>query len=161
METRVGVGRNLKTIHLTAFRGNQDSTFGTLGTIEHNSLRTFKEGNLFNLRRKHVVGRTLHTVDNHERKIAVIIIVETLVVHTPKIVAIPSADEGIHIFKATHHVIFLLEFFHINIGNSSQQMVGIRIAESNMDLLFHHCGISIVSSLGIDRQWRRGHHGKE
>ena len=40
-------------------------------------------------------------------------------------------------------------------------MIGILVAESNMDFLFHHGGISVVSSLGIDRQRRYRKHGKE
>ena len=93
METGVGVGLDLKTVHLATLGGDQDGTLGTLGTIEHDGLSTLEEGDLLDLRRKHIVRRTLHTVDDDERHVAVVIIVKTVIVHTPKVVAVPSADK--------------------------------------------------------------------
>ena len=115
METSVGIGRNLKSVDLAALGSDQDGTLGTLGTIEHNCLSTLQEGNLLDFRRKHIVRRTLHTVDNNERHVGVVVIVEAVVIHAPKVIAVPSTDEGIHVFKATHRIILLLQFFHINV----------------------------------------------
>ena len=158
---RVGVRRNLKTVHLAALGGNHDGTLGTLGTIEYDSLCSLQEGDLLNLRGQHVVGRTLYAIDNHERHVAVVVIVKTLIVHTPKVVAVPSADKSVHVFQTAHRVVFLRQLFHVNVGNSSEKMIGINVAESNMDFLFCHGRICVVSSLGIDRQWRYSKHGKE
>ena len=49
METGVGVGLDLKTVHLATFGGDQDGTLGTLGAIEHDSLCTLEEGDLLDL----------------------------------------------------------------------------------------------------------------
>ena len=165
MPARVGVGHDLQTVDLATLGGDEDGTLGSLGAIEHHSLSALKEGNLLDFGRKHVVGRTLHAIDNHERKIAVVVGVETVVVHTPKVVAIPSANKRIHIFEAAHRIVLLLQLFHVDIGNASEEMVGILVAESDMDFLFHHDGIGglfdLVSELGADRQWRNSQHGKE
>ena len=161
MEACIGIGFDLKTVHLATLGSNQDSTLGTLGAIEHNSLCTLEEGDLLYFRRKHIVRRTLHTVDDDERHVAVVVVVKTVIIHTPKVVAVPSANKRIHVLKATRHIILLLKLFHVHIGNTSEKMIGILVAESNMDFLFHHGGISVVSSLGIDRQRRYRKHGKE
>ena len=115
MPTRIGVDVNLKAVHLAALGGNHNSTFGTLGTIEHDSLGTLEEGNLLDFRRQHVVGRALHTVDDDERQVAVVVIVQTVIVHTPKVVAIPTTNQGIHIFQTTHRVILLRQFLHVDV----------------------------------------------
>ena len=165
METSIGSGSNLETVNMATLGGDEDGTLGTLGTIEYDSLCTLEEGDLLDFRRQHVVGWTLHTIDNHEGHVAVVVIVEAVVVHTPEVVAVPSTDKCIHVFKATHGIILLRQLFHVNVGNTSEQMVSIRVAESNMDFLFHHGRIGIlvsaVSSLSIDRQWRCSHHGKK
>ena len=49
VETGVGVGLDLKTVHLATFGGDQDGTLGTLGAIEHDSLCTLEEGDLLDL----------------------------------------------------------------------------------------------------------------
>ena len=67
IEARVRIGVYLQTVHLTTLGSNQDSTLGTLSTIEYDSMCTLEESNLLNLRWKHVVGRTLHTVDDNQR----------------------------------------------------------------------------------------------
>ena len=161
MPTGVGIGINLQAIHLTTLGGNQDSTLGTLGTIEHDSLCALQEGNLLNLRRKYVVRRTLHTVDDYKRHIVVVVIIQTVVVHSPKVVAVPSADKAIHVFQTTLCIVLLRQLFHIDVGDTSEKMVGIYVAECNMDFLFHHCRVSVVSSLGKTRYWRCHQHGKE
>ena len=161
VETCVGVGLNLKTVNLATLCCDQNGTLCALRTIEHHCLCTLEEGNLLNFRRKHIVRRTLHTIDNNERKVTVVVIVKTVIVHTPKVVSIPSANKRIHVLKTTRHIILLLELFHVNIGNASEKMVGILVAESNMDFLFNHGRISVVCGLGIDRQWRYRKHGKE
>ena len=55
METSVGVGLNLKTVHLSTFGGDQDSPLSTLGAIEYDSLSTLEEGNLLDFRRQNVI----------------------------------------------------------------------------------------------------------
>ena len=166
MPARVGVGHNLQAIHLAALGGDEDGTLGSLGAVEHHGLCTLEEGDLLYLGRKHVVGRTLHTVDDDEREVAVVVGVKTVVVHTPKVVAVPSAYERIHVVKTAHRIILLLKFFHVDIGNASKKMVGILVAESNMDFLFcHYSGIGFVSdivcALGKGCQRRNSKHGKE
>ena len=161
METCIGIGFDLKTVHLATLGGDEDGTLGSLGAVEHHGLCTLEEGDLLYFRRKHIVRRTLHTVDDDERHVAVVIIVKTVIVHTPKVVAVPSANKCIHVLKATRHIILLLKLFHVHIGNTSEKMIGILVAESNMDFLFHHGGISVVIGLGIGRQWRYRKHGEE
>ena len=159
--TGVGIGLNLQAVHLATLGGNQDGALGTLGAIEHDSLCALQEGNLLNLRRKYVVRRTLHTVDDYKRHIVVVVIIQTVVVHSPKVVAVPSADKAIHVFQTTLCIVLLRQLFHIDIGNTSEKMVGIYVAECNMDFLFHHCRVSVVSGLGTSRQWRYCHHGQK
>ena len=166
MPTRVGVGHNLQAIHLAALGGDEDGTLGSLGTVEHHGLCTLEESNLLDLGRKHVVGWALHAVDDDKREVAVVVSVKTVVVHTPKVAAVPSAYERIHVVKTAHRIILLLQFFHVDIGNASKKMVGILVAESNMDFLFcHDSGIGlvsdIVSALGKGCQRRNSKHGKE
>ena len=138
VETRVGVSLDLQAIHLATLGGNQNSTFCTFGAIEYDSLRTLEEGNLLDFRRQHVVGRTLHTVDDDEWKVAVVVGVKTVVVHTPQVATIPSADKGIHVFKTTHRIVLLRQLFHVDIRNASEKLVGILVAKRNMDFLFCH-----------------------
>ena len=161
METRVGVDVNLQAVHLAALGGNHDSAFGTFGTIEHDSLGTLEEGDLLDFRRQHVVGRTLHTVDDDEREVVVVVIIQTVIVHTPQVVAIPTTDQGIHIFQTTHRVILLRQFLHVDIRDTSEKMVCLDVAESNMDYLFSHGSIGLLSCLGIDRHRRSYNHSQK
>ena len=162
--TGVGISLNLQAIHLTTLGGNQDSTFSTLRAIENDCLCTFQEGDLLNFRRQHVVGRTLYTVNDYERHVGVIVVVQTVVIHTPEVdtchvIGRQSTNQTQHVFKAALSIVFLRQLFHVYIRDTSEQMVGIHVAVSNMNLLFHHGRISIVSGLGASRQWRYCHHG--
>ena len=159
VEASVGVGLDLQTVNLTALGGDQDSTLGTFGTIEHHSLCTLQEGDLLDLGRQHVVRRTLHTIDDHERHVPVVIIIKTVVVHTPKVVAVPSANKGIHVFQATRHVILLLQLFHVDISHASEKLVGILVAERYMHFLFCHDRITVFCSLCVDCQRRYSNRG--
>ena len=51
MEAGVGICIDLQAVDLSALGGNQDGTFGTLGTIENHGLCTLEEGHLLNFRR--------------------------------------------------------------------------------------------------------------
>ena len=171
IETCIGIGLNLETINLTTLSSDKDCALSTLGTIENYSLCTLKEGNLLDLRRKYIVRWTLYTVDDNEWQVIIVISVKKVmfitikvcdvIFLTPEITAIPSTNESVQVIQTTHGIILLPQFLHIDIGNTSEKMVGILVAESNMDFLFYHSRISIVSSLGISRHWRSSQHGKE
>ena len=94
VETSIGIGVDLQAVDMTTLRGNQDSALGGFRTIKYNSLSTLEESNLLDFRRQHIVRRTLHTIDNYERHVAVVVIVQTVIVHTPEVVAVPTTDKS-------------------------------------------------------------------
>ena len=163
METSVGIGLNLKAVHFATLGSNQDGTLGTLGTIEYDGLCTLQEGHLLDLTRQHVVRRTLHTVDDNDRHIRVVVIVQTVIVHTPKVVAVPATDKCIHVFKTTHRVILLRQLFHVYVADTTEQMVGIHVAESHMHFFLRHNRIAVcfLRGLSIPRHRHHSPYGQE
>ena len=161
VEAGVGVGLDLQAVNLAALRRDEDGTLSTLGAVEHHCLCTLEEGDLLNLGRQHVVRRALHAIDNHERQVAVVVVVEALVVHTPQVVAVPSANKSVEVFEAAHRVVLLLQLLHVDPRDAAENMVGILVAESNMYFLFHHGRISLVSCLSAGRKRCCRQHGKE
>ena len=83
METCVGICHYLKAINLATLGGDEDGTLGTLRAKHHDSLSSLEKGDLFYFRGKHVVGRTLHTIDDDKRKVAIVVGVKTVIVHSP------------------------------------------------------------------------------